>query len=137
MYGPKPTVDETRALLAYLATLDQPPNPHARPTGPRAAAVRRGQEIFRGKGACARCHQGDLYTSPHTYDVKLEPDGSPYPRWNPPSLRGVFDRGPYLHDGRANTLDEVLEAFHAPEKLGGRALTPQERQDLIAFLMTL
>src|SRR5262249_3033761 len=52
MYGPKPTADETRALLAYLATLDQPPNPHSHPTGPRAEAVRRGQALFRGKGGC-------------------------------------------------------------------------------------
>jgi cytochrome c peroxidase len=69
--------------------------------------------------------------------VKLEADGSPYLRWNPPSLRGLWDRGPYLHDGRAATLDDLLRGPHAPEKLGGEALTPAERDDLIAFLRSL
>src|SRR5262249_35766928 len=71
------------------------------------------------------------------YDVKLEADGSPYLRWNPPSLRGLWQRGPYLHDGRAATLDELLQGPHASEKLGGQALTPAHRQDLIAFLQSL
>ena len=99
--------------------------------------ARRGQALFEGKAACVRCHKGENYTSPGNYDVRLEPDGSPYKKWNPPSLRGVYDRGPYLHDGRAKTLDEVLEKHHAPEKLGGEALTSQERRDLIEFLKSL
>jgi cytochrome c peroxidase len=69
--------------------------------------------------------------------VKLDDDGSPFPLWNPPSLRGVADRGPFLHDGRAETLEDLLRLPHAPEKLGGQALTPQERSDLLAFLKTL
>ena len=93
--------------------------------------------IFQGKAKCARCHQGENYTSESNYDVKLEPDGSPYLRWNPPSLRGVFDRGPYLHDGRAKTLEELLEKHHRAEQLGGQALTPQEQRDVIAFLRSL
>jgi DNA-binding beta-propeller fold protein YncE len=133
MFGPKPTADEVRAVVAFLETLDHPPNPHRE----RGEAVRRGEALFEGKARCARCHQPPEYTSEHNYDVKLEPDGSPYKLWNPPSLRGVWDRGPYLHDGRAKTLDEVLEKHHAPEKLGGAALTPAERQDLIAFLQSL
>jgi hypothetical protein len=69
--------------------------------------------------------------------VKLEPDGSPYLRWNPPSLCGLWDRGPYLHDGRAATLDDLLRGPHASEKLGGEPLTPAERDDLISFLRSL
>ncbi len=120
-------------MLAYLATLDQPPNPR---TGAREA-VQRGQALFQGKAQCVRCHHGEHYTSERNYDVKLESDGSPYPLWNPPSLRGLFDRSPYLHDGRAKTLDELLEKHHAPEILGGQALSPSERKDLIEFLLSL
>jgi cytochrome c peroxidase len=136
MFGLKPTPEETRAVVAFLETLDHPPNPH-RPKGQRSDAARRGEALFEGKARCVRCHPPPEYTSPHTYDVKLEPDGSPYPRWNPPSLCGVFDRGPYLHDGRARTLDELLQKPHAPEKLGGQPLTPAERRDLLAFLESL
>ncbi len=132
MFGPKPTDDEVKAMLAFLETLEQPPNPHQ-----KDEAAGRGEKLFRGKAGCARCHKGEEYTSEGTYDVGLEYDGSPYRKWNPPSLRGLWDRGPYLHDGRAETLDELLVKHHAPEKLGGEALTPEERKDLIAFLKSL
>jgi DNA-binding beta-propeller fold protein YncE len=132
MFGPRPTAEETRAVVAYLTTLDHPPRQPA--TG---EAVRRGAALFRGKAHCARCHKGDDYTSEGTYDVNLEPDGSPYRLWNPPTLRGLSDRGPYLHDGRAITLDELLQTHHVAEKLGGEELTPPERDDLVQFLRSL
>jgi cytochrome c peroxidase len=137
MFGPQPSAQENQALVAFLQTLEHPPNPHLGPGGSRSEAAQRGEGLFHGKARCVKCHQGENYTSTSTYDVQLEPDGSPYLRWNPPSLRGVFDRGPYLHDGRARTLEELLEKHHAPEKLGGETLTPQERRDLIAFLQSL
>jgi cytochrome c peroxidase len=137
MFGPKPSAGEVRAVVAFLGTLDHPPNPHRTADNPLSPAAKRGQALFEGAAKCAHCHTGPEYTSEHTYDVKLEEDGSPYPRWNPPSLRGVWERGPYLHDGRAATLEELLQGPHAPEKLGGKELTPAQRQDLIAFLESL
>lgn len=133
LFGPKPTTDEVKAMLAYLDTLDHPPSPHRQ----LSESGRRGRDIFQGKGRCDRCHHGDAYTSDKNYDVKLEADNSPFDLWNPPSLRGLHDRGPYLHDGRAESLEELLRADHAPQKLGGQALTPEERRDLIEFLKSL
>jgi DNA-binding beta-propeller fold protein YncE len=137
MFGPRPSALEVKALVAFLETLGHPPNPNVGPHGDLSDAARRGQELFHGQARCGRCHQGDNYTSEHNYDVKLEPDGSPYHLWNPPSLRGLYDRGPYLHDGRAGTLEELLRLHHSAEKLGGQPLTAAERQDLIAFLRSI
>lgn len=137
MFGPQPTPHETKAVIAFLATLEHPPNPHAIKDGPTGEAARQGRNLFLGKARCARCHQGDHYTSEVNYDVKLEPDGSPHTKWNPPTLRGLSDRGPFMHDGRAKTLDDLLEKHHIPEKLGGDKLTPDERRELIQFLRTL
>jgi cytochrome c peroxidase len=137
MFGPRPAAEEVKAMAAFLDTLEQPPNPHRSAGGAPSPAAERGSRLFSGKASCDRCHAGNEYTSEHNYDVKLEPDGSPYRRWNPPSLRGLWDRGPYLHDGRAPTLEDLLRGPHAPEKLGGEALTPAERDDLIAFLRSL
>ncbi|HEY1860070.1 MAG TPA: beta-propeller fold lactonase family protein [Gemmataceae bacterium] len=133
MFGPRPTAAESKAVVAFLETLDQPPNPRAE----ESDEVKRGQAVFKGKARCAKCHKGNEYTSESNYDVKLEPDGSPYRLWNPPSLRGLWDRGPFLHDGRAATLKDLLEKHHESEKLGGEALTDDERRDLIAFLQSL
>jgi cytochrome c peroxidase len=137
LFGPKPSAGDVRDVLAFLATLDHPPNPNLRPDGSRTGAAERGKALFAGKARCARCHRGEDYTSPKVYDVKLPPDGSPFEGWNPPSLRGLCDRGPYLHDGGVDSLDELLRVPHAPEKLGGEALTPEERRDLVEFLKSL
>jgi cytochrome c peroxidase len=137
MFGLKPSAEEVRAVVAFLGTLEHPPNPHRVADKELSAAVKRGQALFTGAARCSHCHAPPEYTSPNTYDVKLEDDGSPYRRWNPPSLRGLWQRGPYLHDGRAATLDELLQGPHAPEKVGGHALTAEQRRDLIAFLESL
>jgi cytochrome c peroxidase len=49
-------------------------------------------------------------------------------------LRGVKDSPPYLHDGRLLTLDDTVEFFNL---ILGTQLTPQEKQDLVAFLRAL
>ncbi len=136
LYGKDPTKEEIEAVVAFLGTLEHPPNPHL-VDGKRSAAAERGKLLFEGKARCSRCHQGEDYTSKANYDVKLPHDGSPFDKWNPPTLRGVYDRGPYLHDGSAETLDELLRTPHAPEKLGGKALTDEERRDLVEFLKSL
>jgi cytochrome c peroxidase len=137
MFGPEPSPEEIKAVVAFLETLDHPPNPYRDPKGPLSVVEKQGQAIFQTKARCARCHRGDHYTSESNYDVHLEPDGSPYPLWNPPSLRGLMDRGPYLHDGRAKSLEDLLQNHHVPEKLGAPLLADQERTALIEFLKTL
>lgn len=60
--------------------------------------------------------------------------------WRTPPLWGVADSAPYLHDGRANTLDDAIR-LHGGQ--GGRSaqaygrLSQSQREQLIAFLGTL
>lgn len=64
-----------------------------------------------------------------------------------PSLRGIKNTAPYMHDGSLATLAEVIEHYssvseerlHADGEKIIRALnlTPQESNDLLAFLKTL
>jgi hypothetical protein len=51
-----------------------------------------------------------------------------------PILRGLAARAPYFHNGSANTLSDVLDFYEKRFNLG---LTPQEKQDLVAFLSAL
>src|SRR5712675_2056426 len=104
----------------------------------------RGQEIFFGKGQCGTCHADTYYTDNLMHDLKIE-------RFFKPeivnglnetgdgaiktfTLRGVKNQPPYLHDGRLLTLDDTVEFFNL---VLGTKLTPQEKQDLVAFLRTL
>jgi cytochrome c peroxidase len=108
------------------------------------AAEMRGQELFFGKGQCVSCHQPPYYTDNLMHDLMTE-------RFFKPEmvndamevgdgkiktfvLRGVKDNPPYLHDARLLTLDDTVEFFNL---VLGDKLTPQEKQDLVAFLRTL
>lgn len=128
---------DVEALLAFLATLEHPSSPHRGPGGELTAAARRGKAIFNGKAGCVTCHSGDYFTSADTYSVGLESRRYFYPEFNPPSLRGVHARRRFLHDGRADSLEEVLTRHHQPEKLAGEKLTDEELKDLIAYLKSL
>jgi CxxC motif-containing protein (DUF1111 family) len=60
--------------------------------------------------------------------------------WRTPPLWGVADSAPYLHDGRAATLDQAI-MWHGGEaetsKQHYRTLSPKGRAKLVAFLQSL
>jgi cytochrome c peroxidase len=71
-------------------------------------------------------------------------------KYKAPTLRNISLSGPYMHDGRYATLDEVIEFYSHHVVLsetvdplmhhvlrGGVQLTPSEKADLKAFIMTL
>jgi cytochrome c peroxidase len=131
MHGPNPSDEQVRDVTAFLRTL--PPAP---PLGSfrkaDAATVRRGREVFERQG-CAGCHTPPTYTSPRTYDVGLV-DEVGNTRFNAPSLRGVSQGGPYFHDNRAATLEDVFRR-HKHQLKG--PLGEREVADLTAFLRSL
>jgi YVTN family beta-propeller protein len=138
MQGKRPNRDEVEALVAYLATLEFPRNPHRLADGGLTPAARRGEALFRSKKTnCASCHSGPEFTDGKNHDVGLNERGDVYKGHNPPSLRGVYDKDPFLHDGRARTLREALTGDHAPEALGGEPISESELEDLIAYLKSL
>nr|WP_202796958.1 hypothetical protein [Pedosphaera parvula] len=71
-------------------------------------------------------------------------------RFAVPSLRNVELTGPYMHDGRFKTLEEVIEHYStgmqrsvtldpnlAKHPDGGVPLSPADKKALVAFLKTL
>ena len=70
------------------------------------------------------------------HDLKLErftnePGDGPIKSF---TLRGIKDSPPYLHDGRAFTLEDTVEFFNL---VLGIRLTRDEKKDLVAFLRVL
>ena len=128
MQGPEPSDSELDAMLAFLGTLDFVPGRSV-----DAAAEKRGLAIFKAKG-CDTCHAAPDYTSSGIYTVGLESEKDVYKGFNPPSLRGVGKRAPYLHEGQARFLSEVLTKYHRPSQLANKPdLTPDELKDILAF----
>jgi YVTN family beta-propeller protein len=132
MQGTKPTAEQVQELAAYLRTLAPPP-PRLRDPGPaQQVSVGRGREVFE-RQQCGNCHTPPTYTSAKTYNVGLA-DEAGNTHFNPPSLRGVSQGGPYFHDGRAATLEEVFTRYRHQLK---DALTGRDLKDLLTFLSSV
>jgi YVTN family beta-propeller protein len=139
MLGPQPTDDDVHSLVAFLESLQTPPNPFCDEQGRLTAAAERGRAVFESeKAGCANCHNGQYLTDGEIHDVGLAGAKDVYHGYNTPSLVGVFNRVRLLHDGRAKSLTQALAGPHAPEKVTGRGeLTESELADLIEYLKTL
>ncbi|MEX1232251.1 MAG: hypothetical protein WEB58_18545 [Planctomycetaceae bacterium] len=131
------TEEDLAAIYAFLETLHPAGENDSPATDELTASIARGQNIFNGKGGCASCHQGTYFTKPEAITVGLETTRDYYKGYNPPSLRGLRHRRRFLHDGRAETLEQVLTGAHRPDKVAGDALSDGELRDLISFLRTL
>jgi hypothetical protein len=167
--------EQLYALALYLYSLQPPPNPNS-----FDALAARGQQVFTREG-CARCHTPPLYSNNRLtladgfapppdqakdYDVlpvSLHTDstlalgtrrGTGY--YKVPSLRGVWYRGMFPHDGSCATLDDWFD----PKRLRddyvpngfkgyrvqnravkgheyGLSLSTEDKAALLAFLRTL
>ncbi len=139
MQGTEPSDDEVKEIVAYISSLDYPKNPNRAPDGSLTASAERGKRVFESsKAACNTCHGGPEFTDGKVHDVGLDEPGTRYTGHNPPSLRGAYDKAPYLHDGRAKTLIETLKGDHSPEKVTGLGeLTDDELKDLVEYVKSL
>lgn len=138
-------------MAEFQEILDFPPAPKLNVLGkldPAKATPQElhGQEVFFGKGQCGACHQAPYYTDNLMHNLHVErfykaqiingliaASGGDGPI-KTPVLRGVKDTSSYFHDGRLLTLDDTVEFFNL---ILGSKLTPQEKKDLVAFMLTL
>ena len=133
-----PTEQEVEDLFAYLTSLRPLPSPHLMPDGKLTEAAERGKALFEGKANCARCHPAPYFTDKKMHNVGVlsanEPDG----RYDTPSLIEAYRTAPYLHDGRALTIKDVLTVNNEKGQHGKTdTLTDQEIDDLVAYLLSL
>jgi len=123
-------------LAAFIDSLTPPPRTHT-----LTPAERRGQAIFESAGTgCATCHPAPVYTDLQVHDVGTANALGEWfgPLMDTPTLRFLYDSAPYLHDGSAATLRDVLTTANPDDEHGITShLTEQEIADLIAFLSAL
>lgn len=126
-------------------------------------AVKRGFTIFNEKGKCVKCHFGADFTTHEfrnigLFDGKQLNDSGRYlvthnkhdfGKFKTPSLRNIAITAPYMHNGMLKTLKEVIEFYNETERVVANpinkdtiltkpiGLTPQEKKDLEAFLISL
>lgn len=138
---------ELDALAAYLESLTEvPPSPDRPGPALLSSEAAAGQGAFIAAG-CDACHLGPHFTdSPlgrrHDVGTLRESSGQrlglPLNGLDTPTLKGLWQSAPYLHDGSALTLRDLFAqpAFwsqHARQE----PLTPDQVDGLIAYLNQL
>lgn len=104
---------------------------------------KRGRDIFNKSDVqCAKCHVPDRnYTDRESYPLRKLPvvdgfDEESNQEFKTPSLRFVAGRAPYFHDGRASSLEKLIEMNG--DRMGNTSrLSAEDREALVAFLKTL
>lgn len=167
--------EQLYAVALYIYSLEPPPNPNR-----FDALASQGQKVFTREG-CANCHTPPLYTNNQLtpaegfvvpeehrrqYDIMPVVVGTdPYLTlrtrrgtgyYKVPSLKGVWYRGPFGHDGAIATLEDWFDPRRLRDDYTptgyrpfggstravkghnfGLALSTEEKRALIAFLKTL
>lgn len=131
-------VDEevTTSVDEYLKSLTPVPSPHL-VDGKLSPQAERGQALFTSTG-CIACHKPPLFTDmkKHEFGFGTGIDaGKPFMT---PTLVEIWRTAPYLHDGRAATLKDVLTTAD-PEGRHGDAknLSAKDLDDLLEFVLSL
>jgi hypothetical protein len=139
--SPDLVTSKLAALHFYQLAIEAPPPPEG---SFDADASERGRALFEGEARCASCHVPPLYTEPgwnlHTpeeigiddFQSSRSPDG----RYRTTPLKGLWShqKGGFYHDGRFETLYDVVCHYDAHFDLG---LREKQKQDLVQYLLSL
>jgi cytochrome c peroxidase len=149
-----------QAVAAFERTIEPEQAPFDRwvagDEGAISPAAKRGFELFTGKAVCFACHTGWRFTDDRFHDIgttttdrgrgaAVKDDPLMQFAFKTPTLRSVALRPPYMHDGSAATLADVVRHYEKggidrPSRsplMQHISLTDQERNDLVAFMETL
>jgi cytochrome c peroxidase len=127
--------EDAAAVDAYLQSLAPTPSP-ALVKGRLPAAAERGKKLFfSSRTDCATCHPAGLFTDLQSHDVGTRSQVDRTSEFDTPTLVELWRTAPYLHDGSAVSLREVLTTFNKSDRHGKTSsLTPSEIDDLAEYL---
>jgi DNA-binding beta-propeller fold protein YncE len=129
---------DLRAVRAYLGSLTPEASPYL-VNGQLSDKARKGQAIFENaEVGCAACHPAPMYTSMKFHDVGTQHELDRSSGFDTPTCVELWRTAPYLHDGSAATLRDVLVTMNPNDRHGKTShLGPEEIDALIEFLLSL
>ncbi|HVE39870.1 MAG TPA: PKD domain-containing protein [Planctomycetota bacterium] len=157
--GRDPSLDAMAAYVASLGKVSRSPFRQADGTlSPLGAA---GEAVFKARD-CQKCHKGREFTdstvgrtlavnpfAPGPDEIVLHSVGTikptsgtrlggALPGIDTPTLKGVWQTAPYLHDGSAATLAAVMASDNlAGSHFGLPALTAQQQAELTQYMLEI
>ena len=151
---------ELDALAAYVSSFDSVhPSPRRLPGGKMTPEAVAGEAIFHStETGCATCHVPPRFTARSLERPRRESNAHPFlmhdvgtlsatagdfrpntvRALDTPTVKGVWQTPPYLHDGSAATLMDVITTRNPDDRHGKTShLTTTERGQLVAYLREL
>jgi YVTN family beta-propeller protein len=142
--------DDLDAIAAYIMKgIPNPPNLQHNPTGELTKSQLRGKMIFeRTKdmngneiipaNRCVTCHPAPYYTNKKMAYVATLARSDDSTLFDTPGLYNLFASAPYLHDGRAATLEEIWTKYGQTDQHGIiNDLSKNQLNDMMDYLKSL
>jgi YVTN family beta-propeller protein len=142
--------DELDALVAYIVTgIKNPPNLRYNPNGELTEAQKRGKKLFYRTqdnfgnvipegNRCVTCHPPPNFTNLQLADVGTLAESDDPMLFDSPQLNNIYESAPYLHDGRAATLEEIWTRYNDEDEHGvANDMLKDELNDLVEYLKSL
>lgn len=136
--------EDVHCFDAYVEKMKPVPSPYL-VNGKLSARAQRGEKLF-VKAKCAECHTSEkkapggepLWTDLKLYDVGLGTATETGRKFDTPTLAECWRTAPYLYDGRALTMEEVLTTCNPNDTHGETSkLTPEQIKDLAEYVLSL
>lgn len=137
-------------LVAFIETgIENPPNLRYNPHGELTAAQERGKEIFYRDfdnfgneipvdNRCYTCHPPPYFTDMQMRDVGTLADSDDPMLFDTPQLNNVYESAPYLHDGKAATLEEIWTKYNDHDEHGvANDMMKSQLNDLVEYLKSI
>jgi YVTN family beta-propeller protein len=142
------STEQVRALERYICTIPRNPNRH-RTSERLTPAQRRGKLLFERRTdnagdpipedqRCSTCHPPPYYTNREQVSVGTASELDTHDVFDVPHLSNIYETAPYLHDGRADTLEEIWTRYNPDDRHGvTNDMTKDQLNDLIEYLKVL
>jgi YVTN family beta-propeller protein len=138
------------AITSHIMTgIPYPPNLQFNSNGELNEEQMRGKKIFERtkdnygreipeNNRCITCHPAPYYTNLKLADVNTLAASDDSMKFDTPHLNNIYASPPYLHDGRAKTLEEIWTLYGKTDKHGLTSdMTKIELNDLVEYLKSL
>ncbi len=120
----------------YLTALKAVPSPYLYDEK-YEDAIRRGAAVFEDAN-CSMCHSGEYYTNGKMFNVGSGLNEYENASFDTPTLCEVWRTAPYLYDGRAETIFDMLKLYNKDDRHGRTShLTDDELRDLEIYILSL
>ena len=136
-------------LAAHIRSLAPVANPYRSPDTELTPAQQRGKELFERtttndakpiaeRNRCDFCHAGERFTDGRASNVGTKASSDSKSAFDSAHLTNIFESPPYLHDGRAATLEEIWTKFNPDDTHGVSSdWNKQQLNDLIEYMKSL